>query len=337
MSKYVLVTGAAGFIGFHAAQALHRRGDRVIGVDSFNAYYDIRLKKERARLLHQLGIEVIEGDITHPGLLNTLLEKYPITHVLHLAAQAGVRYARQHPESYLKNNLEGFLCILESLKHKPQIPLIYASSSSVYGTNSKVPFSENDSVDHPANLYAATKKSNELMAYSYHHMYGLRTTGLRYFTVYGPWGRPDMAYFLFTQAILAGKPIVLFNQGQMWRDFTYIDDAVSGTLAALDRSAEQAIFNLGNCHTESLATFVAILEEALGQKALVELAPCPEDEMLKTYADISLSEQQLGFAPKISLQEGLLRFVNWYRKDYLDLMSRSFTQSVHTSHLAGVP
>lgn len=260
-----------------------------------------------------MGIEVIEGDVTDAELLKQIFQKEEWTHVLHLAAQAGVRYARKHPQSYLKNNLEAFLCLLEQLKLSPHISLVYASSSSVYGTNEKVPFSVDDRTDCPANLYAATKKANELMAYSYHHMYGLRTTGLRYFTVYGPWGRPDMAYFLFTDAIMKEKPIVLFNHGKMWRDFTYIDDIVEGTLAALER-VPQGVFNLGNHQSESLADFVSILEEALGKKAHVEFAECPPDEILSTYADISLSQEKLAFTPKVPLKEGLYKFVSWYKE-----------------------
>ncbi|MBS0623543.1 MAG: NAD-dependent epimerase/dehydratase family protein [Verrucomicrobia bacterium] len=313
MSKKILLTGAAGFIGFHTAAALKQRGNHVVGLDNFNSYYDPLLKRKRVALLKQMGIEVIEGDVTDAELLKQIFQKEEWTHVLHLAAQAGVRYARKHPQSYLKNNLEAFLCLLEQLKLSPHISLVYASSSSVYGTNEKVPFSVDDRTDCPANLYAATKKANELMAYSYHHMYGLRTTGLRYFTVYGPWGRPDMAYFLFTDAIMKEKPIVLFNHGKMWRDFTYIDDIVEGTLAALER-VPQGVFNLGNHQSESLADFVSILEEALGKKAHVEFAECPPDEILTTYADISLSQEKLAFTPKVPLKEGLYKFVSWYKE-----------------------
>lgn len=317
MSKTVFVTGAAGFIGFHTALALHKRGDRVIGLDNFNNYYDPALKEARARLLHNHNIEIVKGDITDKALLAELFAHHGFTHVLHLAAQAGVRYAIQNPEAYLKSNLEGFLAILEQLKHSPQIPLIYASSSSVYGANKKVPFASTDSTDQPANLYAATKKANEVMAYAYHHMYGLRTTGLRFFTVYGPWGRPDMAYFLFTKAILEGKPITLFNRGEMWRDFTYIDDVVEGTIAALDLGVENTVFNLGNHRSESLASFISILEELLDKKAIIELAECPSDEMLKTYANIDSAREHLNFNPKISLREGLGAFVSWYQNDFV--------------------
>lgn len=312
MSKRVFVTGIAGFIGFHAARALKKRGDEVVGIDNFNAYYDPTLKRARAQLLAQEGIAVHEGEITAPEQMALLLQS--CTHVLHLAAQAGVRYARTHPHVYIKSNIEGFLSLLELLKHFPHIPLIYASSSSVYGTNTEVPFATTDRTDHPANLYAATKKANELMAYSYHHMYGLKTTGLRYFTVYGPWGRPDMAYFSFTKAILEGTPIQLFNRGEMWRDFTYIDDIVSGTLAALDLAADCEVFNLGNHKVESLKRFVHLLEEAVGKKAHLECCETPPGEMIRTYADIEAAQQQLGFKPQTSLEEGLQKFVKWYQE-----------------------
>lgn len=314
MSKRVLVTGAAGFIGYHTSKALLERGDEVIGLDNYNDYYDPYLKLARAKRLYTHGMKIVKGDITDRELLKTLFDKFEFTHVLHLAAQAGVRYARKHPDVYMKSNLDGFLSILEQVKENPSTPLIYASSSSVYGANDSIPFSTSDRTDQPANLYAATKKANEAMAYAYHHMYGIPTTGLRYFTVYGPWGRPDMAYYSFTDAITNGKPIRLFNQGEMWRDFTFIDDIVDGTIAALDLGANNAVFNLGNHRSESLKTFVSILEEAIGRKAIIELAECPTDEMIKTYANIDSSIDQLNFKPKVTLKEGLHQFVEWYQQ-----------------------
>jgi len=310
--KRVLVTGAAGFIGFHTALALKKAGADVVGYDNFNDYYSVALKKARAKLLAEAGIAVIEGDLCDKPALQRIFNEHDFTHVLNLAAQAGVRYAQKNPMAYLKSNLEGFLVLLEILKESPGVKLVYASSSSVYGCNEKTPFSTCDMTDKPANLYAATKKANELLAYSYHHLYGLTTVGLRFFTVYGPWGRPDMAYFSFTEAILRDQPIRLFNNGKMWRDFTYIDDAVQGTLAALDYN-ENAVFNIGNNKCEELLAFVSILEEELGKKAnkvLVEEAP---GEMIRTFADISDAEKKLGFTPKTSLKEGLHHFVDWHK------------------------
>ncbi|MCH9608451.1 MAG: UDP-N-acetylglucosamine 4-epimerase [Chlamydiales bacterium] len=305
MPKTIFLTGAAGFIGFHVAQALVRRGDKVIGFDNFNTFYSPQLKRDRAKLLEKEGIEVVEGELT-------TLKLPKCTHVLHLAAQAGVRYARENPNAYIDSNLTGFIRLLEELKNHPEIPLTYASSSSVYGTNEKIPFSTQDRTDRPANLYAATKKANELLAYSYHHLYGIKTTGLRFFTVYGPWGRPDMAYYSFTKAILEGKPLHLYNEGKMWRDFTYIDDIVAGTIGAIDLAAENEVFNLGNHKTEELLHFVKLLEEGLGKKAEIILEGAKSDEMIKTYADIKDSQEKLGYSPQTSLEKGLPRFIKWY-------------------------
>lgn len=314
MRKKVFVTGAAGFIGFHVALALHKRGDEVVGLDNFNAYYDPELKRDRAALLKKRGIEVIEGDLCDRPLLLQINKQTGFTHIINLAAQAGVRYAQQNPDAYLKSNVEGFLSILEICRASPEIKLLYASSSSVYGTNEKIPFSVSDRTDSPANLYAATKKANELMAYSYHHLYGIFATGLRYFTVYGPWGRPDMAYFLFTKAILEGKPITLFNNGKMKRDFTYVDDAVKGTLAALDLGASWEIFNLGNHKPVELDIFISLLEEELGIKAQKIPGGVSRGEVETTYADIKHSHEKLGFSPTTSLEEGLPKFISWYRE-----------------------
>ena len=305
MSKTIFVTGAAGFIGFHTCIALHKRGDKVIGFDNFNPYYTPNLKRDRAAQLKKMGIEIIEGDLND-------LQLPSCTHVLHLAAQAGVRYARTHPEAYVSSNLTGFIHLLEQLKHRPEIPFIYASSSSVYGNNEKVPFAIEDRTDQPANLYAATKKANELLAYSYHNIYGIKATGLRYFTVYGPWGRPDMAYYTFTEAILKGEPIHLFNHGKMWRDFTYIDDIVEGTIAAVDLSADLEIFNLGNHQSHELMHFVNLIEQSLAKRANIVLEGPRIDEMIKTYADIDHAKKRLNYLPKTSLEQGLPKFVDWY-------------------------
>lgn len=311
MEKKVLITGAAGFIGFHTARALKKRGDAVIGYDNFNAYYSPDLKHERAALLQAEGISVIEGDLAEREKLAAVASE--ATHILHLAAQAGVRHARSAPDSYVESNLQGFLSLLEICRQRPQIPLIYASSSSVYGCNEKTPFSETDPTERPANLYAATKKANELMAFSYHHLYGIPVTGLRYFTVYGPWGRPDMAYYLFSEAITEGRPISLFNGGDMERDFTYIDDVVEGTLAALDLAAPCAVFNLGNNRTEKLMTLVELLEKHLGKEAVKQFEGPSAGEVHITSADITLAKTQLGFAPKVPLDEGIRRFADWYK------------------------
>lgn len=314
--KKILVTGAAGFIGFHAIQALKKRGDTVIGLDNFNDYYDVNLKYMRCQHLKELDIQVINGDICDKIVLHDLFEQEGFTHVLHLAAQAGVRYALTNPDAYVASNLMGFVNILESCRRYPNIKLIYASSSSVYGRNEKIPFSINDTTEKPANLYAATKKANELIAYSYNHLFNLSVTGLRFFTVYGPWGRPDMAYFSFTKNILEDKPITLFNQGQMRRDFTYIDDVVSGILAAIDLGASCEVFNIGNHQPEELLSLVTTLEDLLGKKAIIKMADYTPGEVEVTYADISESTAKLGFYPKTSLKLGLTRFIEWYDRFY---------------------
>lgn len=309
--KIIFVTGIAGFIGFHMAKALKARGDLVIGLDNFNPYYSPELKRRRADLLQQEGIKIYEADLNDEKMLDTLFEAYSFTDVLHLAAQAGVRYAKKNPRAYLSSNIDGFLSLLEKLKNFPEIKLTYASSSSVYGRNAKTPFSIKDTTDQPANLYAATKKANELMAYAYHHLYGIRSIGLRFFTVYGPWGRPDMAYYAFTRAILENTPIHLFNQGNMRRDFTYIDDIVWGTLAALDYKGACEVFNLGNNRPVELLTFVSTLEKLLGMEAIKVFEQENPGEVETTYADISESTEKLGFAPKTTLEQGLAKFVEW--------------------------
>lgn len=309
----ILITGIAGFIGFHLAQFLHQRGDVVVGCDNFNAYYSPLLKRNRARLLAKLKIPIIEADIQNLGKLDEIVKEFQITHVVHLAAQAGVRFSKQNPQSYIDSNLNGFLQILELIRHNPSIPLVYASSSSVYGLNSNIPFTETDRTDAPSNLYGATKKSNELMAHAYHHLFGISAVGLRFFTVYGPWGRPDMAYFSFTEAILRGSPIKLYNQGQMKRDFTYIDDIVQGIAQAVDKVRGNEIFNLGNHSPEDVLTLVHLLEKKLGKEAVIELLPAEPGEVLITYADTLKSQAVLGFNPSTSLDEGLDLFLNWYK------------------------
>ncbi len=308
----IFITGIAGFIGFHVAEALRKRGHAVVGCDNFNNYYDPQLKRDRAALLP--GVKIVDADIRSTSLLDQLLRENGVTHFVHLAAQAGVRFP--HPESYVSNNLEGFVSVLEALRRHPHIPLTYASSSSVYGLNTKIPFSEDDTTDIPSSLYGATKKSNELIAHSYHHLYGLSTTGLRFFTVYGPWGRPDMAYFSFATSILQGKPLQLFNHGKMQRDFTYIDDIVSGILAAIDLAAPHAIFNLGNHQPEEVLRLVELLEKNLKKSALKEFVGPRVGEIQTTFADIKKSREALGFSPKVSLEEGIQRFVDWYRYYY---------------------
>lgn len=316
MSKRIFVTGAAGFIGFHLAQQLHQRGDAVIGYDNFNDYYQPQLKRDRAQELAKKGISVIEGDLANQTALQKAIEDHQTTHLVHLAAQAGVRYSLDCPQAYVKSNIEGFLNILEICRCHPSLKLTYASSSSVYGLNKKAPFSIEDRTDHQASFYGVTKKTNELMAHTYHHLFGFSTVGLRFFTVYGPWGRPDMAYFLFTKAILEGKPIEIYNEGQMWRDFTYIDDIIAGIQAAIDGSFKCEVFNLGNHQPESLLHLVEVLEKALGQEAKKIWKPMQPGDVLSTYADIEASTAKLGFLPKTTLEEGIPRFVDWYRSYY---------------------
>jgi UDP-glucuronate 4-epimerase len=311
--KNILITGAAGFIGYHLARGLHARGDKVIGLDNFNEYYDPRLKYSRCDLLKADGIEVLQGDICDFSLLDQLVNKHKITHIAHLAAQAGVRYSLDNPQAYVKTNLEGFVNILEICRCNPGIALTYASSSSVYGLNEKAPFSEQDRVDNQASLYGATKKSNELFAFTYHHLFQIPVTGLRFFTVYGPWGRPDMAYFSFTKNILEGQPINVFNHGKMQRDFTYIDDIISGTIAAIDKQGGCDIFNLGNHQPIALARFIELIERAAEKKAIINYLPMQPGDVHATYADISHSQKQLGFHPTTSLEKGIPLFVEWYK------------------------
>ena len=316
MSKNILVTGAAGFIGYHLILELKKRGDHVIGYDNFNDYYNPFLKRNRQKELSKADITVIEGDINDIEKLDRLIQQHQITHIAHLAAQAGVRYSLINPKASTQTNVEGFLNILELCK-KHSLKLTYASSSSVYGNNTKIPFSETDPTHSQASLYGVTKKSNELMAYTYHHLYKIPVTGLRFFTVYGPWGRPDMAYFSFTKAILAGTPIELFNEGKMSRDFTYIDDIVQGTCAAIDLDSTYEIFNLGNNQPVELLQFVKIIENAVEKKAHIKFCPMQPGDVEKTFADITYSKKKLKFDPKTKLEVGIPEFVSWYREQAL--------------------
>lgn len=284
----------------------------MVGCDNFNSYYDPGLKRARAKILEEQNIPLVSCDICQQGALEQLVEQHGISHLVHLAAQAGVRYSIDHPEKYQEANLDGFFHVLETVRRNPQIKLTFASSSSVYGLNKKVPFSESDMCDTPANFYGATKKCNELMAFAYHSVYGIRATGLRFFTVYGPWGRPDMAYYSFAKAIRAGTPIKLFNNGKMQRDFTYIDDIVDGIIAAVNLEASFEIFNLGNNRPEELMKLVALIEGHFGKKAKMELLPMPVGEIEKTFADIGKAKAILGWEPKLGLEEGMGRFLNWF-------------------------
>ena len=308
--KFIFITGIAGFIGFHLASSLIKNGDYVIGCDNFNNYYSPDLKRARADQLRSLGVEVIEEDIQniHPLTQN-------ITHIVHLAAQAGVRYSITHPQPYSDSNLNGFLKILELCRSIPNVKLIFASSSSVYGSNTKIPFSETDPTDSPISLYAATKKSGELMAKSYHHLYNIPIVGLRFFTVYGPWGRPDMAYYSFAEKIRKGTPIPVFNHGKMERDFTYVDDIVQGTIRALDRCNGFEIYNLGNNKPEPLMHLIELLETHLGKKAQIDFQPMQMGDVKSTYADIQKAERELGFSPTTPLDVGIAKFSEWFLRE----------------------
>lgn len=309
----IYITGIAGFIGYHVAKSLNLQGFKVRGLDNFNSYYDPNLKRKRAENLKNVGVEVDEIDLCDPKLQETILSFQP-THLLHLAAQPGIRYSMENPLAYVKANLEGFTHILEFVRHNPKISLTYASTSSVYGLNSNLPYSVHERTDHQASFYGVTKRCNELMAANYVHLYGIRAVGLRFFTVYGPWGRPDMALFKFTKAILKGQPIDLYNNGLMERDFTYIDDIVDGTIAALNYKGTSPLFNLGNHKPVSLLKFVEILENGIGKKANCRLLPLQPGEVLATYADIDESIKELNFSPKTSLEEGIPKFLDWYRE-----------------------
>lgn len=320
----ILVTGAAGFIGAATVLRLLERGDSVVGLDNLNDYYDPALKQARLdRLALHAGFRFVDLDLANRDGMAKLFAAEQFDRVVHLGAQAGVRYSLQNPHAYVDSNLVGFVNVLEGCRHNGVQHLVYASSSSVYGGNTKMPFSEADNVDHPVSLYAATKKANELMAHSYSHLYGLATTGLRFFTVYGPWGRPDMAPILFTKAILAGEPIKVFNHGRMLRDFTYIDDIVEGVLRVLDKvatpvdsSAPYRVFNIGNNQPVPLLDFIACLESALGVQAQKILLPMQDGDVPATYADTQALAAWVGFAPSTPLEQGVRSFVDWYRGYY---------------------
>jgi UDP-glucuronate 4-epimerase len=331
----VFVTGAAGFIGFHVSQVLLGRGDEVIGIDNINDYYDPTLKEARLGMLREKqGFTFERADVGDRPAIEALFAKYKPQRVVHLAAQAGVRYSLTNPYAYTHSNIDGFLTMLEGCRHNGVEHLVYASSSSVYGSNTKQPFSEHDNVDHPVSLYAATKKANELMAHTYAHLFGLPVTGLRFFTVYGPWGRPDMALFKFTKGILAGEPIQVFNRGQMIRDFTYIDDIVEGVVRVLDRvaapdpkfdaanpdpatsAAPYRVFNIGNNRPVQLLDFIHALEKELGKEAKMELLPMQAGDVPSTRADVSELEEHTGFRPATTVEQGIRNFVAWYKSYY---------------------
>jgi UDP-glucuronate 4-epimerase len=331
----ILVTGAAGFIGMTASLRLLERGDEVIGLDNLNDYYDVSLKQSRLdRLTPHPNFRFYKGDVADREGIEKLFSTEKFDRVIHLAAQAGVRYSLQNPHAYIDSNVVGFMNILEACRHNQVGHLVYASSSSVYGGNTRMPFSEHDSVDHPVSMYAATKKANELMAHTYSHLFGLPTTGLRFFTVYGPWGRPDMALFLFTKAILEGRAIDVFNHGNMQRDFTYVDDIVEGVLRVLDRpatanasydplvadpatsNAPYRVFNIGNNNPVPLLDFIGCIEEALGRKAEKNLLPLQDGDVPATYANTDALRYWVGFVPATPVKTGIARFVAWYREYY---------------------
>lgn len=331
----VLVTGAAGFIGSHLSERLLARGDEVLGYDNLNAYYDPALKEARlARLLPQEGFRFVRASLEDRAALEAAFDDFKPQRVVNLAAQAGVRYSLENPHAYIDSNIVGFLNILEACRHRGIEHLVYASSSSVYGANRKLPFAVEDSVDHPVSLYAASKKANELMAHTYSHLFGLPTTGLRFFTVYGPWGRPDMALFLFTRRILAGEPIDVFNHGHHTRDFTYIDDIVEGVIRTLDRVpgpdpaydplaptpasslAPYRVYNIGNHQPVQLLRYIEVLEDCLGREAEKRLLPLQPGDVPDTEADVEALRRDTGYSPATPIETGVRRFVEWYRAFY---------------------
>ena len=330
----ILVTGAAGFIGYTLASRLLERGDTVYGVDNLNDYYDVSLKQARLAGLRRPGFDFQKVDVADRGAIARLFADHRFEAVVHLAAQAGVRYSVENPQAYIDSNLVGFGNILEGVRHNGVGHLVFASSSSVYGGSTRLPFSEHANVDHPLSLYGATKKANELMAHSYAHLYGTPCTGLRFFTVYGPWGRPDMALFKFTRGILEGSPITVFNGGDMIRDFTYVDDIVEGIVRVVDRPAAPdpawngndpdpatsrspyRIYNIGNNRPVNLMRYIEVLEECLGRKAVMQMLPMQPGDVQATMADVSNLEQAVGFRPRTTVEEGVARFVNWYREFY---------------------
>lgn len=333
----LLVTGAAGFIGFHMARKCLEAGHRVIGIDNVNNYYDPQIKEDRLRILHAWDrFEFHRMSLEDRDAISQLFRQYTFDRVVHLGAQAGVRYSLSNPFAYTQSNIEGTLTILEGCRHHRVPHLMYASSSSVYGLNTQQPFQTSDPVDHPVSLYAATKKANELMAHCYSHLYQLPTTGLRFFTVYGPWGRPDMALFQFTRRIFAGEPIEVYNGGRMKRDFTYVDDIVSAMMLLLDRiptpdpgwdasnpdpassSAPYRLYNIGNHQPTELSTFIQVLEQTIGKPAIWKSMPMQPGDVLETFADVGALQREIGFSPSTSIEQGIAHFVAWYR-DYFQV------------------
>jgi UDP-glucuronate 4-epimerase len=331
----ILVTGAAGFIGSYLCKRLLQQGEKVVGLDNINDYYDVKLKFDRLKQLEeQAGFRFVRCSLNDSEAIAALFEKEKFSVVVNLAAQAGVRYSLQNPHAYIDSNIVGFLNILEGCRHNPVKHLVFASSSSVYGDNARTPFSEHDPASHPVSLYAATKKSNELMAHTYAHLYDIPVTGLRFFTVYGPWGRPDMAYFSFTKAILEGSPINIFNHGHMRRDFTYIDDIIEGIVRVMDRVplpdetwnsnhpdpatslAPYRIYNIGNNNPVELGRFIEIIEDKLGMKAIKNMLPMQPGDVTVTYANVDDLMRDVGFQPATPLEDGIDRFVTWYREYY---------------------
>jgi UDP-glucuronate 4-epimerase len=331
----ILVTGAAGFIGYHTATRLLDRGDEVIGLDNLSPYYDVSLKEARlARLTDRKGFRFIKADLGDRTAVEATFAAERLQRVVHLAAQAGVRYSLDHPHAYIDANITGFLHVLEGCRHHGIEHLVYASSSSVYGANAKLPFSVSDNVDHPVSLYGATKKANELMAHSYAHLFNLPVTGLRFFTVYGPWGRPDMSLFLFTRNILQGEPIPVFSHGHHARDFTYVDDVVEGVVRTLDTiatpdpnwrstapdpatsSAPYRLYNIGNHSPVALLDYIAVIEKEVGRKAKLEMLPAQPGDVPETYAEVQALQDAVGFKPATPIEEGVKRFVAWYRDYY---------------------
>jgi UDP-glucuronate 4-epimerase len=344
----ILVTGHAGFIGMHTCARLLAAGHEVVGVDNFNDYYDVQLKRDRAaRLEVHAAFTGCEFDLADAAAVNALFAEHRFDRVIHLAAQAGVRYSLTNPRAYVDSNVVAFVNVLEACRHAATPHLVFASSSSVYGTNSRLPFSEHDPVDHPVSLYAATKKANELMAHSYSHLFGLPTTGLRFFTVYGPWGRPDMSAMLFTKAIAEGRPIDVFNHGQMQRDFTYIDDIVEGVVRVMDHipagdpafdaarpdpatsHAPWRVFNIGNHSPVPLLEFIETIERALGRTADKRLLPMQPGDVMATAADTADLRAAVGFAPDTPLASGIARFVDWYRHYYSDAVPVGTSTGAH--------
>jgi UDP-glucuronate 4-epimerase len=334
MKKTIMVTGAAGFIGFHLSRKLLQEGYDVIGIDNLNDYYDVNLKKSRLELLNHVNFKFKKINLEDRASINTIFQEYMPKVVINLAAQAGVRYSLENPQAYIDSNIIGFTNILEACRHNTIDQLIYASSSSVYGANTNLPFSVHDNVDHPISLYAATKKANELMAHTYSHLFGLPTTGLRFFTVYGPWGRPDMALFMFTRSIIKGEPIKVFNNGNMMRDFTYVDDIVESIYRLIQRKpqpnlewcgknpdpgtsyAPYKIYNIGNNNPVRLMEFIKAIEEKLGIEAKKEFMPLQAGDVPETYANVEDLYRDINFKPQTSIKDGISNFIDWYKKYY---------------------